>query len=182
MKCTGRKRDGVGHDASDAYSSAMVEFQKPSRQCEHTARVPAAARRPGVTLMELLVVLTIMGIVLGYAALKIGDAADRTAVKAAAAEAITIFGAAREDAIMRRVPVAVLIDTASSKLALFSDGARTMARDLGAQYGVRLGASRDSMAYDARGSGIGAANLSLVLRRGKAAETVYVSRLGRVRH
>jgi hypothetical protein len=50
-----------------------------------------------------------------------------------------------------------------------------------ALYGVRVTASRDSMAYDARGLGYGAANLSVVVHRGRVAETVYVSRLGRVR-
>jgi hypothetical protein len=46
---------------------------------------------------------------------------------------------------------------------------------------VRLSTSRDSIAFDVRGLGYGAANLTLVARRGSAAETLVVSRLGRVR-
>jgi hypothetical protein len=61
------------------------------------------------------------------------------------------------------------------------DSVALLRRDLRSVFGVRLSASRDSMAYDARGLGLGAANLSLVIRRGAAAETVFVSRLGRVR-
>jgi hypothetical protein len=53
--------------------------------------------------------------------------------------------------------------------------------DLRALYGVRLAASRDSLAYAADGLGWGAANARLVVRRGMSAETVTVSRLGRVR-
>jgi hypothetical protein len=38
------------------------------------------------------------------------------------------------------------------------------------------------MAFDARGLGVGAANLSLVARRGRFADTLFVSRLGRLRY
>jgi hypothetical protein len=46
---------------------------------------------------------------------------------------------------------------------------------------VRLAATRDSMAYLPLGLGYGAANLRAVLTRGRASDTVFVSRLGRVR-
>jgi hypothetical protein len=52
---------------------------------------------------------------------------------------------------------------------------------VGALYGVRLEPSRDSMAYAPSGLGWGGANLRVVVRRGAAADTVVVSRLGRVR-
>ena len=48
-------------------------------------------------------------------------------------------------------------------------------------HGVHLEGSRDSLTYDAHGLGHGAANLSIVIRRRLAQETVFVSRLGRVR-
>jgi prepilin-type N-terminal cleavage/methylation domain-containing protein len=136
----------------------------------------------GFTLIEMLVVLAIVSIVLGYVGLRIGAAADRTAVRAAAAEAVTTFNAARQRAIERREPVAVAIDTVASRLAISAGAEPILSRNLWAAYTVRLVASRDSMAYDARGIGIGLANLSLIVRRGRAAETVFVSRLGRVRH
>jgi hypothetical protein len=47
---------------------------------------------------------------------------------------------------------------------------------------VSLSTSRDSLAFDVRGLGYGAANLTLVARRGAAADTLVVSRLGRVRY
>ena len=52
---------------------------------------------------------------------------------------------------------------------------------LGSSHGVMLSASRDSMAYAPNGLGYGAANLTIILRRGESAETIFVSRLGRVR-
>jgi len=160
----------------------MWDTSLASTQCKHAPSIPAPTQWAGVTLIELLIVLVVMGIVLGYAALRIGNAADRAAVRAATAEAITTFDAARHAAIVRRAPVAVMIDTAAARVRLAANGATIMTRDLGREYGVRLAASRDSMAYDARGMGIGAANLSLEARRGSVADTILVSRLGRVRH
>ena len=148
----------------------------------HASDHRAATRRPAFTLVEMLIVLTILGIMLGYAALRIAEAADRSAVRAAVAEAVTTFNAARQAAIERREPVAVSIDSLTSSLVVAEGSEVILSRSLGAVYAVRLAASRDSMAYDARGIGIGAANLTLIARRGRAAETVFVSRLGRVRH
>jgi hypothetical protein len=48
-------------------------------------------------------------------------------------------------------------------------------------HGVRLVATRDSLVYDAHGVGWGAANLSVIVRKRAVAETVFVSRLGRIR-
>ena len=59
-----------------------------------------------------------------------------------------------------------------------SQGSLAELRDL---FGVTLASSRDSLAYSATGLGYGVTNASLVVRRGLAAETVSVSRTGRVR-
>ena len=71
--------------------------------------------------------------------------------------------------------------TSTASIVATADGSPLVRREVGAAYGVRLWASRDSMTYDGRGLGFGAANLTVVARRGRAAETVFVSRLGRVR-
>jgi Tfp pilus assembly protein FimT len=136
----------------------------------------------GVTLAELLVVVTIMGVLLGVAVLRIGGAADQTAARSAVAEAAAAFNGARETAVTHRASVAVYIDTARARLEVRWDSVVILSRDLRAVYGVLISATRDSMAYDPQGRGIGAANLSLTARRGRAADTLFVSRLGRVRH
>ena len=142
----------------------------------------AAARRMAFTVVELLVVLAVMGVLLGLVSLRIGAAADRSAVRAAASDAAAVFTAARNAAIYRRAAVAVTIDTVAGILRAYSDSIVLYSRDVGAILGVRLTASRDSMAFDARGLGVGAANLSVVIRRGVATDTLFVSRLGRVRY
>ena len=147
----------------------------------HRRRADGATRAVGFTLPELLVVLLLASIVLGFAFVRLGAAADRAAVRAAVSEAASVFIAARNAAIYRRAPVAIRIDTLSGLLLTRADSLVLRRRDLRA-LGVRLSASRDSMAFDARGIGIGAANLSLVVRRGQAVDTLFLSRLGRVRY
>jgi prepilin-type N-terminal cleavage/methylation domain-containing protein len=155
------------------------------RRSQHTA--PKAAdlhptHRIGFTLAELLVVLAVLGVLLGIAVSRIGAAADRAATQSATAEAATVFHSARNAAIYRRSPVAVFIDTLRATLVSRVDSELLVRRDLWLSYRVQLSATRDSMAFDARGLGIGAANLSLVVRRGRFADTLFVSRLGRLRH
>jgi prepilin-type N-terminal cleavage/methylation domain-containing protein len=136
--------------------------------------------RTGFTLPELLVVLLLLSIVLGLAFVRLAAAADRAAVRAAVSDAAAVFLRARSAAIYRRAPVAVHIDTVAALLLTRSDTLLLQRRDLRA-LGVHISASRDSMAYDGHGLGVGAANLSLVVRRGQAADTLFLSRLGRVR-
>lgn len=140
-----------------------------------------ATRRPAVTLAEVAVVLAVMGVLLALAAPRIAGSADRAAVGAAAGELTSLFATARRTAIHRRVPVAVEIDTMRGAVRVVAGGALLLRRDIAGAYGARLSANRDSMAYDPRGLGIGAANLSVIIRRGAAVDTVVVSRLGRVR-
>ena len=149
--------------------------------CGRRRGADAPTRAPGFTLPELLVVLLMVSIVVGLAFVRLGAAADRAAVRAAVSDAASVFIRARNSAIYRRAPVAVRIDTLSGLLLTRADSIVLRRRDLKA-FGVHLSASRDSMAFDGRGLGVGAANLSLVVRRGQAADTLFLSRLGRVRY
>ena len=101
---------------------------------------------------------------------------------AAIVDAAAVFRSARSGAIYRRAPVAVIIDTLRSAVSARADSIVLLQRELGQGYGVRLTATRDSMAFDAHGLGVGVANLSLVARRGRFADTLFVSRLGRLRY
>jgi type II secretory pathway pseudopilin PulG len=66
------------------------------------------------TLLELLVVMTLIILMagLGVAAFKQGSGSDGT--RGASYEAATLFDAARNEAIMRRVPVRVIFDVGTS--------------------------------------------------------------------
>ncbi len=146
----------------------------------HTHTTPLTSR-DGVTLVELCLVLALVGILASIATRQIRRYLDRAAVRAAVAEAATVVLRARDDAMAPRTPVSVRIDTTNAALELSARGVVLSRAALGHAHGVALSATRDSLTYDVRGLGYGAANLTMVARRGAAAESLVVSRLGRVR-
>lgn len=143
-------------------------------------RAPGLTRR-GSTLLELLVVVLLAGILAGLALPRAAGTADRRAVRAAVRDVALLLAAARQIAATGADGAAVAFDTAAAALRLTSGGSPVRTLGLGAVYGVRLQVNRDSLAYDARGLGVGAANVTLIVSRSTAAESLFVSRLGRVR-
>jgi prepilin-type N-terminal cleavage/methylation domain-containing protein len=137
--------------------------------------------RGGVTLVELCLVLALVGILASIATRQISRYLDRTASRATVAEAASIVLRARDEAMAQRTTVSVRIDTVAAALELSARGVVLSRAALGHAHGVALSTTRDSLTYDARGLGYGAANLTMVARRGAAAESLVVSRLGRVR-
>ena len=137
--------------------------------------------RRGTTLIELVVVIIVIAALAAIAMPRLREAVDRFSARAAIHETRSLFTFARRAAITRRSAVGVITDTAAGIIRVRvgpTELARASLRD---RYGVRLSSTRDSMSYDPRGLGYGAANLTIVARRGRGAETLFVSRLGRVR-
>ncbi|MDB4884730.1 MAG: hypothetical protein JWN79_168 [Gemmatimonadetes bacterium] len=138
--------------------------------------------RAAFTLLELLLVIAI-GALAGALGLRQAHAwLDRIATHAAVVEGAFTVAQARDAALAEHTIVALRVDTVAGTLALVARGQRIATHALAHQHGVRLSATRDSIAFDARGLGYGAANLSLIVRRGSAADTLVVSRLGRTRY
>jgi len=95
---------------------------------------------------------------------------------------VATLAGARARAIGANTRSAVRIDPRAATLTVTLGPDTVSRRSLRALFGVTVRASRDSLAYDGRGLGAGAANTSITVQRGAIAETVFVSRLGRVRH
>jgi Tfp pilus assembly protein FimT len=130
---------------------------------------------------ELIAVLVVTGIMLGIAIPRMRLAAERAAVRGAVADIVTTLSTARQMAVSRGGGVAVSVDSVQGTLRVLHDGDTVATRRLAVVFGVTIRSSRDSLAYDARGLGSGAANLTFVVLRGMTSDTVVVSRLGRVR-
>ena len=142
-------------------------------------RPPSA--RPALTLLELVIVLVVIGLLSIITVREAGHYLDRLAARSAVSEAAEVIHQARDEALSLHTVVSVRIDTVRDELALHARGQSLALHALGHAHGVALATSRDSLAFDARGLGYGASNLTLIVRRGRAAETLVVSRLGRVR-
>ena len=138
-------------------------------------------RRSAFTLLELIVVLTVTGVLLALAVPRVSALRDRQAVRASVDELGAAFATAREAAIARRAMVAVVFDTAAGAFEVRSDGTVVTRRLLRAVYGTSLASNRDSAVYDPRGLGYGVTNLTVTVRRGAMVDTLTMSRLGRVR-
>jgi Tfp pilus assembly protein FimT len=135
----------------------------------------------GYTVLELVIVVTIAAVVLAIAIPRGRLALDRIAVHSAASDVTATLNMARTLAIAGHAAVAVDVDSASGVMRVRRGVEILLSRNVSSAHGIQLERTRDSLTYDPRGLGRGAANLSIVIRRGAAAETVFVSRLGRVR-
>ena len=134
------------------------------------------------TIVELTVTLCILGVLSAIAMPWAGELLDRVHIRGAVVEIESTFSGARHIAIARSAQATVDIDTVTQTIYV-SVGVDTLRkREIGADHGVRLSASRVRMSYSATGMGYGAANLSVFVRRNASVDTVFVSRLGRLRH
>ena len=137
--------------------------------------------RNGFTLIELTLVLLILALTSLIGLREMSVYLDHIATRDAVQLAASTVARARDEAVALHTPVSVRIDTTGAAVELRSRlGLITRAR-LGDIHGVRLSTTRDSIAFDVRGLGYGAANTTLVAKRGRSADTLVVSRLGRVR-
>ena len=132
-------------------------------------------------MIELAIVLTLISILAAIAIPAFGRQRDAAAVRRATQSLTDALAVARDVALAGVAPVAVELDAATASITVHSATDTIERHELGSVLGVAIQATRDSTAYGADGLGVGAANLTAILSRGAAAETVVVSRLGRVR-
>jgi prepilin-type N-terminal cleavage/methylation domain-containing protein len=135
----------------------------------------------GFTLLELLLVVTIIGTLTGVAIPRTRRLLDAIGARGAAGDAVNMLELARHVAMSRGERVSVDIDSAPARLTMRAGSDTIKKRDEKAIHGVRFAATHTPVVFSQLGMGFGVSNLTLVVTRGQAAETVTVSRLGRVR-
>ncbi|HWP37041.1 MAG TPA: type II secretion system protein [Gemmatimonadales bacterium] len=135
-----------------------------------------------MTLIELLIALTVVGALSALALPRAGTVWDRIAVDRAGIELMSFYHTARFGAIQRAVPVRIVFreDSLLARFAGLEDSTFLVRRGPQA-HGVQLTGSRDEIGFYANGAAFGAANTKLVLRRGKAVDSITTSRLGRLK-
>lgn len=142
---------------------------------------PSRPARPGFTLLELVLVTSLVAILAATAIPRVRRSVDHIGARGAADDAEAVLERARSLALARWTRATIAIDTVAGTLTVVVGPDTVLRRDERAAHGVRLHATRPTAIYTPLGMGFGVSNLTLVATRGAAAETVTVSRLGRVR-
>jgi Tfp pilus assembly major pilin PilA len=137
--------------------------------------------RTGTSVLELLIVVALITLLAAVAAPSLATLRERAAVMSATTEMMSVLATARHLAVARQTRTAVRLDDVLGTAIVLSHSDTIHRRDLGASHGVTLEVTRDSIAYGPTGRGYGAANTRIIISRGRAADTINVSRLGRAR-
>jgi Tfp pilus assembly protein FimT len=147
----------------------------------HASTAAAPPPRAGTTLLEVALVCAVVGIATAIAAPGVRGVVDGVQLRGARDELVAACAAARQLAILRGQTVTLTVDAPRGVVVVATPVDTVVRRDLAADYGVRVAATRTAVAFAPTGLGVGVSNLSVVLTRGRVADTVFVSRLGRVR-
>jgi len=137
--------------------------------------------RRGLTLAELILTCTLLGLIAGVVAPRAGALLDGVRIDQAAHEVAGALTLARAVAIRRLAFASVVIDEPRGEVRVESAGDTLMRRALKADHRVALRATRDTITYSPSGLGYGVSNSTIIVSIGQRAETVTVSRLGRMR-
>jgi prepilin-type N-terminal cleavage/methylation domain-containing protein len=134
--------------------------------------------RHAFTLIEMLIVCVIIGVAAAIATPTYRSTLDSLAVEGAARDVVNAFALSRL-AALAHAGAEVRLD--STGVSIHAAGRTLHDRRIASAHGVRMRASPAVIRYAATGLATGLANGSIVLSRGRAADTVFVSRLGRAR-
>lgn len=133
------------------------------------------------TLWELLASLTILSTIIAIATPPITHARDRATVRAAATTLRATLSSARNAALTRGAAALAIVDATIPAITVVVNRDTVLRHFLTGDFRSRLSASRDTIRFGPTGRAFGVSNSTLILRTGSAAETVTVSRVGRVR-
>jgi prepilin-type N-terminal cleavage/methylation domain-containing protein len=137
----------------------------------------------GFTLLELLVVVAIASVLMGLWLPRAARLRDWLATERAARDVTTALAVCRNGAVMQ---------STRARIEIAADTLRIDRLDLGgwkswwrlpgpASHGVTLEVSNPIVTFGPTGMGWGVSNTRIVLRRGSQAETITLSRIGRVK-
>lgn len=150
------------------------------RPVHHSCRTDGPRRRRrGATLVEQLWLLVLTAGVAALAMTSGGALFAALDVAMATQATVDLLALARDHAIATGDRTAVRFDVAGTRVVVHV-GQDTIAVGDFQGSGLALEATRDSLSYAPSGLGVGASNLRLVLTRSARADTITVSRLGRV--
>lgn len=139
----------------------------------------------GVTLIELLIVIVLIGVMAGFGFPRIGDAITKQNVRSARTLFVGTHARARATAIQRGSQTQLVLSGGS--LTVRSSHPVTNAvqivgnvEDLGARYGVTVQPSTVTLTFDARGIGMETTETTISITKGSYGSKIVISPVGRV--
>ena len=140
--------------------------------------------RIGFTLLEVMVVICIAAVLVGLWTPRAARLLDWIETERAVRDVTTALAVGRNGAVMQSTRARVTFATDTILIERFgTSGWEPWWGVSGpANHGVTLEISNPVVEFGPTGMGWGASNTKIVLRRGSQAETITVSRVGRVKH
>lgn len=139
--------------------------------------------RRGFTLIEMLIVITIVGVLLAVLVPRYGKIAAGMNVHSAKQEIASMLSQARATAVQSDRTVQVIRTSNVISLYTINGLNRTVVsqQDMGAQFGVTVTDTKDTVAYDSRGQIAGnTVTLKWVVTNGTTRDSVCVMALGTI--
>jgi prepilin-type N-terminal cleavage/methylation domain-containing protein len=139
--------------------------------------------RKGVTLIEVAVVVSLMGILAGIAYPSVASAMTKAGARSAQGSIVAYLARARSAAVQRGRPSRMVlagnvVDVAIDSAGTFNSLGRV---DLHTAYGASVSASQAVVQFDPRGFAIGLTDpVEFTVRHGSAVRRVCVRRMGNV--
>jgi prepilin-type N-terminal cleavage/methylation domain-containing protein len=139
----------------------------------------------GMTLIEIVIVIVLIGAMAGYAIPRIGDAITKQNVRSARTLFVSMHARARATAIQRGSRTQLVVSNGQLRIVSFNPvtGASESVgnlEDLGQRYGVTVSPSTLTLTFDPRGIGTEASQTEVTIRKGSYTSRIVISPAGRV--
>jgi prepilin-type N-terminal cleavage/methylation domain-containing protein len=166
---------------ADATRKNSISLRSPPvTRCRFTGG--SVRNKSGFTIIESSIAIALIAALTAITVPRAMTFIDSIEVRGAVTEIESMLSLARHTAIAHGSQIAFDIDVPRRSISIRAGVEVLRTREVGLAHGVMLSTNRSSITYSPIGVGYGAANFSLVVSRGRVADTVVVSRLGRVRH
>jgi len=138
----------------------------------------------GFTLLELIVVIAIAAVLVAFWVPRAASLMDWIETERAVRDVTTALAVGRNGAVLQSTRARVTIDPDTLRIDRFgAHGWEPWWWTPGpSSRGVTLSTSNPVVIFGPTGMGWGVSNTTVVLRRGSQAETITMSRVGRVKH
>ncbi len=141
--------------------------------------------RRGLTLIELVIVIVLIGVMAGLGFPRLGDAMTKQSVRSARTLVVGLVAKARATAIQRGSATRFIVS--NGKITIQSSNPVTNVtqtvgnvEDLGSRYGVTVQPSSLTLTFDGRGIGMETTETTISITKGSYGSKIVISPVGRV--